>query len=268
MGHVLDAGFEVLKFRFLTVLLLSCGVVGPLVVVPTVLARVRSNDILESQLSAAGSGNFFMRFGSVTQGGGAWTWVLVVAEPFAIALVGVGVAFLVSEWLLGRDPSPAAALRMVLRRSPVVLGAFLLLLPLRGLAALPCLLGLPFVVAYTLVVSPVVALEGVGPARAIGRSYRLVGKRFGATLGLVMASFVVTAVAQAALTALIALFQSTTPNSEVLNWVSGSVEVLTKLVLTPLHAAWATMQYFELRSRTEGLDMEVGIRERFGGVRR
>src|SRR4029077_8800244 len=92
--------------------------------------------------------------------------------------LGVAMAHLVSGWLAGEDPGAGEVLRVVGRRSGVALLAWLIALLLKGLSILACGVGVVLTIPMFMVLSPVVAIEGVGPLAAVKRSWRLSSRRF------------------------------------------------------------------------------------------
>ena len=258
---ILDAAFDLVRFRFLTVATLALVVQLPLVVLPTVVSTAdvlaQRDALVEDALDGSViAGNF--GFGSTS----AWAWVAVVGQSIAVALMGVGVTHLLSSWTLGHDPRLGETLGLVARRAPVVLAAWVIALPIKVLGALPCGAGVLFTITWLFVVSPAIGAERVGPWTAIKRSFQLTKRRFGPVLGLVAMTAVVTVVIQLTVNAIVAWITIASagvgedPAAWAL-WVSAAATMLLGLATTTLHASWSALTYVDLRVRNEGMDLLV-----------
>ncbi len=198
----------------------------------------------------------------VDSGLGTDTFFLgVIAQGIALAFVTAGVATLVSGWYVGRRATAGEVVRVALRRAlPLVVGWIAVHVVEGGFAIL---LVAPALVPMTwfAVVSPVVACEAVGPFAALRRSFGLCRRRFGTVLGTCLLVVLVDAVLSAALTALGALYlEADLP----LGWVVNTAVATAALLVTlPFVAGVATLQYLDLRVRTEGLDIELAAGRRF-----
>jgi hypothetical protein len=108
-------------------------------------------------------------------------------------------------------------------------------------------------------VFPAAVNENIKNFKAIGRSFRLVGKRFKRVIG---ANFLVIAIVFIILFALLtaAVYYCTngfvgpfdTANFKIMFYVIFGVEALISLLLLPYGAALNTVLYFDARVRTEG----------------
>lgn len=192
--------------------------------------------------------------------GGAFV-VGMVLNGLALALVTAGVARLITGWYVGHRHRFGTLATGALRRSWALIVAWGLVHVVEAVFAVGLLV--PAVVAMTwyAVVSPVIACEGAGPLRAMRRSYGLCKRRFGVVLGLCLLTALVDAVLSFALGALGALYLE-------LGWPAGwavntAVASASLLVTTPFVAGVATLLYLDLRVRTEGLDIELAVAQRF-----
>ncbi len=258
---ILDAAFDLVRFRFLTIAALALVVQLPLVVLPSVLSTadvLAQRDALVDGTLNGGifAGNFAI--GSTS----AWSWVAIVGQSVAVALMGVGVTHLLSSWALGHDPSIGEVLGTVARRCAVVLAAWIIALPLKVLGGLPCGVGVPVVTTLIFVVSPVIGAEKVGPWAAIKRSFQLTKRRFGPVLGLVVMTMVVTGVIQGVVNLIVGWVAVVSAGAgedpaPVALWASSAATMLLGLATATLHAAWAALSYVDLRVRVEGMDLIV-----------
>jgi hypothetical protein len=192
--------------------------------------------------------------------GGAAFVATVIAQGLALAFVTAGVAALVSGWYVGRRAAAGELVRGALRRWWPLLVAWVAVHAVEGVFGL--FLFVPAIVpmAWFAVVSAVVACEAVGPFRAMRRSARLVNRRFGAVLGTCLLVALVDAVLSSALTAIAAIYvELDLPVAWVVNTV---VAAGALLITTPFVAGVVTLQYLDLRVRSEGLDIELAASRR------
>jgi hypothetical protein len=266
---LLDAAFDAIRFRFLTIATVAVVIQLPLVIVPTLFSTAHAIDtrgeLVGGGLEGLSGGGFSGAF-SVGQVG-AWGWVAGAGGLLAVALTGVGVTHLVSSWLLGHDPSISETLGLVARRSPVLLLAWLISLPIRAAGLVACGVGIVVAITFLFVVSPVVAAEPVGPWRAVKRSFELTNRRFAATLGLVCMIGVVSSVIDLVVNAVLVAVSSGEQAAAWILWLASVGSLLLSLALTALHATWSALAYVDLRVRVEGLDLVIDAPNRLA-VRR
>lgn len=265
----LDAGFDLLTYRWAEMMAVTVAIMLPLYAIPQAIAagtQYTAADELERTLGDASvsrilpSGLGFSAFG-------VWQMVTMFGAMASIALVGVAVSHLAAGWILGGEPTIRSALRLAVRRSGVVVAALAATLPLRLVGVAACFIGLAFVVTWLLMVSPVIALEGVGPIEAIKRSARLANRRFGTTLAVVIFGALIVQVASGVMGAILGgVIAGLAGTGPLLVLGAGVLGLFLTLVFTPLHASWAVLAYFDARVRTEGIDMELGMVDVFGSA--
>jgi len=252
---LLDAGFEVVRFRFFTVIAVVLVIQLPLVVLPSLVSTFaaldRARQFVEPQSEPIAAGGFNLYATDV----GVWGWVTVVGGLLSVALAGVALTHLLTSWSVGRDPGVGETLGVVARRLPVVLAAWLMAIPIRVLGAAVCGVGLLFAVAWLFVVSPVIASEPVGPWRAIKRSFHLTGRRLGPVLGLVCMVAIVAGILEAVVDGIAAAVSAGEDVSTLVVLLVTIGSLLVTLGLTALHGAWSALAYLDLRVRVEGLDL-------------
>jgi hypothetical protein len=252
-GDVLDGAVAILKYRPRVVLTIVAVFVIPTNVVVGYLQRdilggASINDVLSNPALGATSLDS-------SAGDGAAVASLVLGS-LSLTFSGIAIGILVGGWYSGVDQRAGEVLAAVARRWWVglvawffvhlleLVGTLLLILP--GLAAM----------ALLVVTSPVIGAEGAGPFTAMSRSMRLTGRRFFRALGLALLSgFVVLVTGQilAFVPTVLALVIGLESGWVILA-VGGS---LAGLVTTAMQAGAATLIYFDLRVRTEGLDLEL-----------
>jgi len=256
---ILDAGFSAVRFRFVRAVAVSLVILGPLVVVPTVFSASEQFRALDAAQQQGSTGQVFggglgTDFSSI----GVWGWLATIGSYLATGLVGVAMAGFLGGWVVGRDPSFGDILRLVGRASPAVVVAALVTLPLKGLGFLVCLIGALVPMVWFMLISPVIALERAGPFAAIKRSFRLINRRFMPALGQVVLCGLIVTVLGTVASAIVAAL-SATDSATWLVWLAGSLTMVLRVLTACLHGAWATLLYFDIRTRSEGIDLEMRI---------
>jgi hypothetical protein len=119
-------------------------------------------------------------------------------------------------------------------------------------------------VAFSVAI-PVLMMEDRRGTSALGRSFRLVRGRWWATFAAFLVAYLILAVVSVIVAALLvgALFTGV-ENQVVGAIVYGAGNVLAMVITTPLIAAVATVIYFDLRVRKEGLDLRQELGEEQG----
>jgi hypothetical protein len=164
----------------------------------------------------------------------------------------------ISGAYVDQRPGVGESLRYAVERLPGLLGAYLLtaVVVVAGLVffVLPGVwAGVALAVAF-----PALLFERLGPARACGRSFELVGGHWWRTFGALLLAFLalglVSVVAGAGLGA--ALAAAAPGDRAVAAALVTLLDVALAVVLYPVSAAVLTLLYFDLRVRKEGLDVE------------
>jgi hypothetical protein len=179
------------------------------------------------------------------------------------AVAGVAIGRVVAGWHEGRDIGTGEALVFTARRSGTILAAFALshLAELVGLVLV--LPGLVLIVLFSLT-SPVLAAERLGPIAALRRSASLVRRRIGSVVGvMVLVGLVSYAVSEAVGTlpsavALVLGLHRTWPVLAVANLVASIITVTVTV-------AAMSLTYYDIRFRTEGLDLRRRLDEEWDG---
>lgn len=260
VGAILDAGFEVIRFRFAVIAAVTAAVVLPLTLVPVLI-----------RLTGVIAGGTSFEPGVLVFGSDGPTWSGLVASLgpiLSLAVSGVMVTHLVQAWLVGSDPRPRELLGLAMRRGGVAIAAWLLVAPIKAAGFVACGVGAILPIAAMLVLSPVVGAEGLGVVSSVRRTWQLSRRRLGALMGLTSASVCITL----AFSGIVGLVQVAVLDPLVGDraWGALIVEgaaVAFNLFMIPLQAAWAAIAYLDLRVRTEGLDLELETGRLFDGAR-
>lgn len=253
VGAILDGGFEVLRFRFPLIVALTATVVTPLLGIPLLVRNLR----LQDRVDAFSSVSVNLGVGPSTSGEVLSWGIQTLGGGVALALLGLGVGFLVTAWLRGDDPTYRDVMRLLARRGPLAVAAWVVALAPKALGLAACGIGVIFSVAMFVVLSPVLANEAVGPFAAIARSYRLSsGRRASSMVGLVLCGMLVQLAFSMLAFMIASVLESELLRQPSWGWiVVSAVQLAFSLLLYPLQAAWATLAYLDLRVRAEGLDI-------------
>ena len=185
--------------------------------------------------------------------------VSVLGGGFAQILSTAACVKAVSDAYLQQSPSAGGSLRFAGRRlhSLVwlsILQAVLLVFAFIALIGPGVWLALAWIVAF-----PALLLEGVKGRKALGRSFRLVRKRWWPTFGVILLAYLLAFVLQFFSGIVLGALSFTDLSDNLLGTVAVSTVVTTiaALIPTPFTAAVVVLVYFDLRVRKEGLDIAL-----------
>ena len=256
---VFDAAFEVLKTRP-RVLLGAAAVL----VVPTQLLSLRARGgarpaDLVGWLAALDEGT---GINHALETRPAAVWATGLAEMLVTFLVGALVARTVAAWYAGRDPDVREVLRTGLGRPVALAGAFAGMALVQGLGSLVLCIGVVVPLVWYLPLAPTLAVEQLGGAAALRRSYQLASRRLASLLGVVVGMAFVDQVVRLSLEAVPWLLADQLPEVATLV-VRTTLVVIVSGVSSVFIGAASTLVYFDLRVRTEGLDLELEATDAF-----
>jgi hypothetical protein len=105
---------------------------------------------------------------------------------------------------------------------------------------------------------PALLFEGLGPARALGRSFELVRGRWWATFGTLLVAWVIASIASGLIQSGFDALMSTSLGDHVLPAavLDALGGVVAGAVVLPIQAIAVAMIYFDLRARKERLDLD------------
>jgi len=256
-ADVLDGSIAIIKVAPRTILAISAAVVVPLELLTSWLQRETLSDSgLSGALSAASSTSSPIVDVTVT------TVALFVLSGVVLSVVAGAIAYTISAWYADRDASAGEALRASVGRLPALVLAWLLVHAIEAVGLIGLLIGTIFLMPLFVVVAPAIVVERLGPWRGIRRSIKLTQTRYGAVLGIALLVAVVDLVLTVALTGIGYVF-------ELFEWgwiVTAVCSAGSSLITVPFVAGAATLLYFDLRVRSEGLDLELGVAPHFNGA--
>lgn len=248
---IIDGAWGILKARPRTVFAITAIIMLPIELVSAFLVQGAAS-VWEQVGEALDPGTF----SEVTAFGVGGVYLAAALQNLSLFFLGAAIARLVSSWYAGGDLSAREAVTAAFRKAPALLGAFALLLPVKVLAALPCGLGLPFVIPLVMVTVPAIMIEDLGPIAGIKRAFALARRRYWPCVGVWAIALVVELTVNLALGILPELLSAVLPEA-IAPIVQAAGTVFAAFVSTPFVVGVAMLLYLDLRVRTEALDLEL-----------
>ncbi len=260
LSDLLDGAFRVLKLAPRTVLGIAAAILVPVFMVAAFLQRDAANGysfgsgLSLTQVLATSGGTVVSEYAAA---------ILVAASLFYL---GGALGRLVSAWYAGGDLTAGQALAAAFRRTPALMAAFAMLLPVKVVSAMLCYLPvIPTVTLFSLT-APAIVIEGLGPFAGARRSWQLIARRFWPSLGIIVAATLGSSILSSVLTVLPTLFALLLPNPG--QWiVLGLARAAVALVIVTTLVSVSVLLYMDLRIRTEGLDLELAAADAFVDAR-
>jgi hypothetical protein len=250
--ELLDEGFRVLRSQYRTL--------APIVAVIAIPLAAVSAFATHRAFPGKGVTSVF-NVGLVGASGARGSWLLALYAVALLwpALVAGPVCRVTAATWFGRVEDRRTAGRQGMRRAPALLVAVVAVDVMIGVGAV--LLFLPGIAAWALfrLTLPAMVVEGIGPFRAIGRSAKLVGRRFWVVLGFSILSVLVTQIVGQ----LLSLVPTAVGAAFGLHWaylLLAAASIAVETVTWSWSMIVITLLYFDVRSRGEGLDLAVRAR--------
>jgi len=187
-------------------------------------------------------------------------FVTLLVGSLVTFFVGATLSKVIAASYLGDEETVGSALRTTVHRAAPLLLAWFLVHVLELLTFPLCVLPGLVVMTVFVAVAPAMAIEGLGPIRAMRRSARLLWPRLFQVMAVVLLCgllvyFVVNALGTIPATAALLIGPSKA-------WpLLGLASILGSLVGTPIVTIVATLIYFDGRIRQEGFDVELMARQ-------
>jgi hypothetical protein len=251
MGDLLDGGFNVLRIDPKTVLGLAAVFIVPVQLVVAFLNRNALADLeqlVDETVARSGTS-------PTATVGSTWGSIIgAVGGSLGQALIGAGLAVLVTAWYSGGRLDLRGVLRGLKGRWPALVWAWFLVHLLELAGSITLGIGSLVAMVFFLVTAPAIAVEGVSGTAGMGRSARLAGRRFWFLLGFSLLSGLVASTLGQVLGLLPqALGLVLGPD---LGWIAlGVGTIITQLVTTTIVGASTSLAYLDLRIRQEGMDL-------------
>lgn len=255
-ADILDGGFAVLKARPRRILGITALFVVPTQLLSAYLQRNAMGGFGFADFLSEDPTVFNEQASSDPTADLIASLLVAIIPAVALVCVGAALAHLVSQWIMGRDAPGGELLGVIGRNWWALLGSFVVVKLAEGASLFACYIGLVFVMALFVPVAPIIGVEGGGGIEAVKRSVRLTRARYMPTVGIALLVFIVSTLLGNALSAL--------PQA-LAGWIGfdrawpllALGAILAQIVVLPFVAATAVLQYFDLRVRTEGLDLEM-----------
>lgn len=261
VGEILDAGFKIYTRNAWSLMKIVAIVVIPIQLITALiyLSTLEDPDALTGQGDIeSGSETWGVVAGTVV--GGLFGWIaLTIATGAATKAI--------ANAYLARDPDWRDSLRFAASRWRSLLWVTFLSSFLAALALIPFILPGIWLWFAWIVAVPALMIEDCRGLGALGRSFRLVRKRWWPTFGLILIAFILAQMIQFAVGILFGIaILAGADDSLVLAVLFNTLATGIALVIaTPFQAAVTTITYFDLRVRKEGFDLQL-LADRIGGT--
>lgn len=254
--HLADKAFEAIRARPAVLLPVATALTVP----PALVAAYLQRSTFRSEGGVGGSFEALTQVAATDLAGRGVLVSLIGLLP--LPFISAAVAYTVSAWLAGADPRAADTLRAVGRKAPALFGAWVMVHMIELVLALALVVPGVLAMAGLSVTAPVIMLEDARARAAMGRSWTLTRRRLGAVLGSVLLFALVSEVLQAAIGFLPLVASGLAPDD--LRWVVlGAGSAVGSVVSDLFVGSAAVMLYLDLRVRSEGLDIMMGLRDAF-----
>jgi hypothetical protein len=253
-ADVLDGSIGIIKAAPRTIIGIAAVVVVPLELLSAWIQRDNLSDSgLPGAWSAATSTSSPLADFTLT------TVLLFVLSGVVLSVVAGALAHVLSSWYADRTTTARSALSASVSRLPALVIAWWLVHTIEAVGLIGFFVGEIFLMPLFVVTAPAIVVERLGPWKGIRRSMRLTQTRYGAVLGIALLVAIVDLLLTIALTGIGLVF-------EFFDWgwiVNAVCSAGSSLITVPFVAGSATLLYFDLRVRSEGLDLELGVAAHF-----
>ena len=189
--------------------------------------------------------------------------IVVNVLAFIASLLATAACFkAISDAYLGERPEWRTSLALAFRRLGPLLWLSVLETVLLVVAFVLLIIpGIWLGVAWSVAVPALVA-EDIRGSNALRRSFRLVRHRWWSTFGALIVGFLIAFLVQLVIGFILGLVVGLAAGESVVAVVIGTgvAQVVAAMVTTPFIAAFVALIYFDLRTRKEGLDVELLVR--------
>jgi len=260
MSDLLDGSWAIIKARPRTVFMITAAVVIPTQIVVALLQRGFARSLDFTTLFTSSSFSTGAR--GPTLGNTAMAYLGIALSSLSYFFLGGAIAKLVSAWYAGSDLTPKDALLASLRKGPVFVAAFFLLLVPKVVSVALCYIGAFFVIPLFMLTVPAIMIEDLGPIAGARRSWNLVSRRLLPCIGIWFVGWFVEFMVNQVLSIIPQVLSQFTPEivSEVLTPAGNA---FARLVTAPVVVGMSVLLYLDLRIRTEGLDLELDAADAF-----
>ena len=261
IGEILDNAIQVYRKNFAALVAMVAVAVVPIQIV-SVLINLSSRPSSHGDAETIGG----IRFGSTSTDGhdaavrlGASLVVVLLSLIAGRLAVGACTRGVADAYLGGVKADAGASLRVALHSLGSLLWLELLVLPALIIGLALCIAPGIWLWTSWLVATPVLLVEGARGTNAMRRSFQLVRPRWWPTFGLGVVAVLLTLVISSALNLVLiaVIFSTRDTTSTAYIVIAGILGTISSLISTPLVASAYVILYFDLRVRSEGLDLQM-----------
>jgi hypothetical protein len=270
LGEILDVSIKICMSRWRTLLAAVLIVVVPVQIVSTILTADYTVSSLHSSFDSFDVGSNQRTADQTLDELNQYIGGLAVSTVLQILAVLLATATCfraIAQAYLGEKTDWRSSTAYALRHLPALL--WLTLLYGLGVLLGTVLLVLPGIWLYIswAFAIPVMLVEGARGRAALGRSLRLVRRRWWPTFGTIAIGFILAGIISTVVQLVFFAAVFADVNNDALVLVLASLAGIVGLAIsTPLQAALLTVLYFDLRVRKEGFDLELLANEIGGGA--
>ena len=249
---IADGAFAIMRARPRTVAVIAAAFVLPVQLLSSFLNRGLFSALNFTNFdSETGTFEGQSEFGFAGPAGGfGGTGIDTFLQYLILPFLGVALTHLVLGWRQGIDRSAGECLLFTLRKTHIIVAAFIM-------AKLIQVVTLLITTPLLMLLAPVIAAEGLGPIAAIKRSFQLGRRRFGQLIGVVLLIVLVNFLLQYALLTLPIVVAFLLGEW---GWIAFfALGSIGSTVLTLLGTGAAVLSYIDMRNRTEGMDLSERI---------
>jgi Membrane domain of glycerophosphoryl diester phosphodiesterase len=273
LGELLDETFKLYRRHFTVIAGVALVIIVPNLILSLISGSYRANPVTYLQ-NVAQSFNNPDELARLQAQQRAYTSspLYLLSFPIAALLLPFSVGALyraASSLAAGNVETIGSVLLGTLRRYFAVWGvvilAVLLFLGAIAIVTIPVVL---WVAIRWSVALPALFAEGVGPVKALGRSWNLVRDNWWRTLGIVIIVSIMVSLIQTALQALFVGAAAVVPglSGDVRSGMVTTVTTLVDALVGAITPIAITMLYLDLRVRKEGLDLDQLARQAAPGT--
>lgn len=263
----LDGAFAVFRSRIGLFLAIAFTFVAPFYVAGVITARMAGASFVQvwgTNLNQVGN------TAPVNDAALWWAMLTSIIQSLPVMFVGVGVAHVIQQALVGHNVRYRAVVSFVVRRIPTILAVWTVTRLVIGAGTFACFLP-GMALAFTFAQSaPVIAFESARKLKPMGRSWNLSSARVGSVFMVGLCSALLNGLIGLGFNGVVALAIQLISVSELPSWlwilpaVAGFCGAVVQAALT---GCVASVLYIDCRSRVEGLDIQRSIIRAFGARR-
>lgn len=256
IGEILDVGFKIYTRHFGLLLKTVALVVVPVQIIGglVLLGSVEDPEVITGGYSGDTTDPT-----SDTTGAIANTLVTFVGGGLAQLVATAACVKAVSDAYLQQAPSAGESLRFAGRRLHSLVWLSILQVALLVLAFLALVVPMIWLTFAWIVAFPALLLEGHKGRKALGRSFRLVRRRWWPTFGVMLVAYLLVGVVSFLSGVVLGAVSFTSIGDNLLATVAVATAAnsFAYLIATPFTAAIVVLVFFDLRVRKEGLDIAL-----------